>query len=262
MTRMLRLGRRNLLMGLACSLGMIAFAVSDARAGSLELTVQESGAAPISILDNTGLDTNPAVGVIDVNVGLLNLSLTNYQFSGLSANSNSTVTPAAVASLLQTGTAQLLLGGTGSISLTASDVDYSNPTTGPAFMASSSSNTYTHADNGNSQGFTSWFNQSNTLNATEVASPTVTLVAHKPPDPNSHSGNAANTNIPSLTIPFGLTNTTTLTLTGGAAGALSTDQFTGSTTVRMIPEPASLALMLTALPVTLMGALRRHKAAQ
>lgn len=263
MNRLLKWGRGRLLLGVACGLGMMALAAGEARAASLTLTVSESaGGASIAIADNSALDTNPAVGVIDVNVALLNPSLNNYTFTSLSANSNAPGT-ATVGALSQNGTAVLNTGsGTGSLTITASDVDYNLPTGPAGRLASSASNTYTHANNGNTTTFTSWYNPSNTLNATDVASGTVNLIAASPPDPNSHSGNGTPTITTPLTTPYGLTNTTVITLTGGSPGAAAQDQFTGSTTLAAVPEPASLALMLTAVPVTLFGALRRRKAAE
>jgi hypothetical protein len=259
MERLLRKGRRHLLMGVACGLGMMALAASEARAASLIITVSESvGGASVTIDDNGALDTNLAIGVIDVAAGSLNGNLNNYTFSGLSASSNSPGDPTQ-AFLKQLGTAVLNDGGTGSVTVLASDVDYNIPGAGPGSLFSSASNTYTNAANGDSQGFTSWFNPSNALGATEVTSPTVTLTALTPPNPNSHSGDAATTPV-TLTVPYGLTNSTTLTLT--VAG--SSNQFTGATTITAsaIPEPASLALLASAVPFTLLGAYRRRIAAK
>lgn len=259
MSRLLRKGRGHFLMGVACGLGMMALAASEARAASLTITVSESaGGASVTIDDNGALDTNSAIGIIDANAASLNGNLNNYSFSGLSATSNA---PGSVdqALLQQTGTAVLSSGGTGSVTVLVSDVDYNLPGAGPGRLLSSASNTYTGATNGDSHAFTSWFNPSNTGGATDQPSPTVTLTALSPPDPNSHSGDAAPTPV-TLTVPYGLTNSSTITLT--AAGA--SDQFTGSTTITSsaIPEPASLALLATAVPFTLLGAYRRRKAAR
>ena len=74
--------------------------------GSLELIIAESAGPTIPITDNGALDTDPTVGVINVNTTLLNLSLVNYQFTALGSNSNSPGT-AAIGFLSQNGTAQL-----------------------------------------------------------------------------------------------------------------------------------------------------------
>jgi len=259
MSRLLRLGRRHLLTGIACGLSVLALTAAEARAASLTLTITESaGGASVSILDNTALDSDPTVGVINVLTTSLNPLLANYSFTALGATSNAPGN-STQAALTQNGTAQLIAGGGGgSVSITASDVDFNLPSGPGGFLRSSASDTYTNSPTGNSHAFTSWFNPTNTINATDVPSPTVTLLAVNPPNPNSHSGDAAPTPV-SLTTPYGLTSTALITLTGGSSTQPSQIQYTGSTTISAIPEPASLALMLTAVPVTLFGALRRRK---
>jgi len=220
------------------------------------LTVTESGGPAIDITDGGGLDTDGVVnGIINVNYQLLNLSLVNYQFSGLTATSNA-LSSGNPAFLKQTGTLNLAAGGSGSISIVATDNGYNQPPAGSGTLNSSATALYTQAPTG-TQSFTSWFNPNNTLGATQIPSPPVDLTASGSLDPNSHSGDAPPTPV-TLVTPFGLTNSISITLTGSSA---STDQFSGSTTVTAIPEPASLALMFTALPVALLGAMRRRKVA-
>lgn len=255
MTSLFSMGRRYLLVGVACGLGLFAVQGREACAGPLTLTVTESGGPAIDIVDGGGLDTDGVVnGIINVNYQLLNLSLVNYQFSGLTATSSALVSENP-AFLKQTGTVNLTDGGSGSISIVATDNNYESPA-GLALGTLNSSATalFTQAPSG-TQGFTSWYNPGNTLGATEVPSPPVALASDGSSDPNSQAGDAAPTPV-TLTSPFGLTNSISITLTGSVA---ATDQFSGSTTLTAIPEPASLALMLTAVPVTLLGAMRRRK---
>jgi hypothetical protein len=234
--------RRSVLLGALCVLGGLAFAVGEARAGSLEILVTESGGPTIPIFDNGALDNDFAIGVINVNTILVNLSLVNYQFTALGAQSNS---PGALSAgtISQDGTVQLLLGGTGSITILAADVDYSLPGGSSRTLLSSASDTYTNANKGSSQGFTSWFNPSNTLGGKEVSSPTLTLNSSSS-FPNSHGSDAAPTGA-SLSTPYGLTDQMVITLTGGTVGALAQDQFSGSTVITdaAVPEPASIALL-------------------
>jgi hypothetical protein len=233
--------------------------VAEVRAGSIELLITESGGPTIPVTDNGGLDTNPTIGVIDINTTLLNLILVNYQFTALGAQSNS---PGAlsIGTISQGGTVQLLTGGTGSITVLATDVDYTLPGGSSRTLLSSASDTYTNADKGSSQGFTSWFNSSNLLGAKDIGSPTVTLTSSAPLVPNSHSGDAAPTAVP-LTTPYGLTDQMVFTLTGGTPGALAQLQFSGSTVVTdaAVPEPASLILMMTAIPVVAALRVTRHR---
>src|SRR4051795_7495823 len=128
MSRLLRLGRRHFLTCTACGLSVLALAAAEARAASLTLTVTESaGGATVSILDNTALDSNPTVGVIDVLTSGLNPLLSNYSFTALGATSNApgNSTQAMVA---QDGTLRLIARhAAGSIRIPASDVDYHLP---------------------------------------------------------------------------------------------------------------------------------------
>jgi hypothetical protein len=251
-------GRVAFIAALLCGCKLLGLGEREAQAGPLILIVTESGGPAISVTDNGGLDNDPRVGVINTNTTLLNLSLLNYKFTDLEARSNSpgSPNPRGDAGLSQTGAVELLVGGTGSVSVVATNNEYSNPT-GAGFLHSSASNTYTDATNGNSTVFTSWFNQSNILGGMDTASPAVTFIAKKPPDPNSHSDNAADTKV-DVMAPFGLTDGMLITLTGGTTGAPAQDQFTGSTTVNAtaIPEPASAVLMLSAVPVAIVLYLR------
>jgi hypothetical protein len=234
----------------------MAFAVAEVRAGSLTLLVSETGGPTVPITDNGALDTDPAIGVINANATLLNLFLVNYQFTALGAQSNSPGS-LTVGTISQDGTVQLLLGGTGSIFILASDVDYALPGGSSRTLLSSASDTYTNANKGNSQEFTSWFNASNTLGAKELSSPTVTLASSSSIVPNSHSGDAAPTGA-TLSTPYGLTDQMVISLSGGALGALAQVQFAGSTAVTdaAVPEPASIALL--GIGMTALLAFRRH----
>src|SRR4051794_26527012 len=119
MRRLIELGRRYLLVGVTCGLGLFAVNGREARAGSLELIVTESGGSSIPIADGGALDTDGVVnGIINVNYTLLNQSLTNFEFSGLTATSSS-LSSGNPAFLKQTGTLNLTGppgAGSGSIS--------------------------------------------------------------------------------------------------------------------------------------------------
>jgi len=252
-----------LLMGVACTLGMFAV---GARAGSLEIIISESGGAVIPpITDNGALDTDPTIGVINVDTAPgsgINALLSNYQFTQLGANSNS---PGGgnTGFLTQTGVAQLLVGGTGSITVIASDIDYGVPPAGPGNLHISSTAEFTNASNGNTNGFQGWFNPNPVSpgGKTPPGSPVTTFTAGGQPSADPHMGQ---TNTPiTLVNPYGLTSQSTITLTGGSAGALAQDRFGGTVQAftAPIPEPASMALMLGALPVLVFGLMRRRRAA-
>ena len=147
------------LVGVACSLGMFA---AGARAGSLEMLITESAGPTIPIADNGGLDMDPTIGVINVNTALLNLRLVNYQFAALGTRSTS---PGAGGTefLTQNGLAQLLVGGTGSIAIIASDVDFNQPAPGPGTLHTSATAVFINATDGNTNTFRGWFNPDDAL---------------------------------------------------------------------------------------------------
>jgi len=257
---MIRLRSMALLMGVACTLGLFTF---EARGGPLTITVQETGGLPITIQDGGALDLDMAeVGVILVNTTLLNANpeLANYRFAALGANSNSPG-DATDGFLSQNATVQLRLGGTGSVTVIASDNAYQFPNGATRTMQSSASSTYTSATAGNTEVFTSWFNPNSVVGAKQIASGDVTNTSSAV-NPNSQSGDAPPTTPLPLTNPYGLTNQMVITLTGGSAGALAQNQYAGATAViaATIPEPASMTLMLGVLPVLVFG-MRRRKAA-
>jgi hypothetical protein len=264
MSKWLHLRSTGLVLGLVCGLGMFLCSGAAARAATLEIDVKESAGpdGTIKILDNMGLDTDPTVGIINVNTALLNLSLFNYQFTTLGANSNSPGT-AVTGFLSQSGVAQLLIGGTGSISILASDINYNLPNIPPGTMVGSASSTFTNATAGNTDTFQSWFNGNNALGAKTPPGPRVVLTSTAL-NPNSQSADTAPTPI-TLVNPYGLTNEKVITLTGGTPGgapsALAQDGYSASTTITgAVPEPTSMALMLAALPVWIFGVMRRRKA--
>lgn len=241
----------------ACGLVWLGLGLGQARAATLTLTVTESGGGFASILDNSGLDLNGAVGAINVDVAALGLSF--FTSGSLSANSNSPGT-SAVASLDQTGTVfRSTTGGLETLTIQATDIDYSNPSGPLGTLYSAASNTFTGTTPGDSQTFSSWFNPPPAaLGDKVIPSPTLTFTSTGP-NPNSYSGDASPTPV-SLSTPFGLTNELVIKLSASTATVDSKNQYTGSTTVTAVPEPTAAVMMMTALPLTLFGWLRlRHR---
>jgi len=251
---------------------MFAF---EARGGPLTLIITESAGpgagVPIVIPETSPLNKSTTVGVIDVDTDALNGSLFEYKFTNLGANSNSTFATT-TGFVTQSGLVQLQLGGTGSITILATDNDFNAPPVGPGILHTSSTAEFTNATNGNTNGFQGWFNPSNTLsngtNGKEVPSPAPSLLftatgqPASDPHPRGLEPGTTDTNI-TLVHPYGLTSQSVITLTGGSAGAtMAQDRFGGTVqTFSAIPEPASMALMLGALPVLVFGLMRRRRAA-
>jgi len=120
---------------------------------------------------------------------------------------------------------------------------------------------YTNTTAGDTQKFTSWFNPNNLPSAKQIPSP-VSMYMSSGVGLNGPPGT------PTPPIPvgsastYGLTNETVLTMAGAPAGVVPDIVFGGSTKIlgTAIPEPASLAIMLPALPVVIMGWFRHRKA--
>jgi len=229
---------------------------SNARA-SFEIDLYADAARTIflsAVVDNGAGDSNPIVGQINVSgVDLTNLnsdvSATGVRFSALNATSNAS-TPGTVGVLTVGGT----IAGTGSIYILNSATDYTFPL-GPNYRVDSSfSGTFTRVGVGTNESYTSYFNDNNVLRATQAATGTLLFA-------NSGTGSYSNTAAPPLLTsgspPYSLTNFSGLTVV--SATALG---FNGTTTtVRVVPEPGSVALMLVGGSFLLANKIRRRRAA-
>jgi len=259
MSERFRLNCKHLLMGVACGLGMLVLASGQARAGTLEIVISE-GATSYDILDNGPLDTNGAINLIQ---GLAPaLVFPDFTIVGLNASTNNPGMDNPTGAVLTVGgeIQRTTAGAAASITITVTDTDYVLPA-GSKTMTSQDSGTYTNTTAGDSQRFTSWFNPSNAPLAKDIASPTLVYASTGPglngppglPTPPIPVGSAAT---------YGLTNETVLTMAGAPGGVTPDIVFGGSTKIlgSVVPEPASLAIMLPALPVVIMGWFRHRKA--
>jgi len=263
MSERFRMNCKHLLFGVACGLAMLVMASGQARAGTLEIMIT-SGATTFDILDNGPLDTNPALN----NIQALGSALVfpDFTVNGLIATTNN---PGAEnptgATLNVTGDITRTTGGAAaSITISVTDEDYTLPS-GTKTLTSNTSSLFTNVNAGDTHSFTSWYNPSNTAFAKDVSSGTIT-----------YTGTGAQTQSNSTPTPlmvpagsqltYGLTNETILTMAGAPGvtteGAGAEMGFSGTTTVlgTVVPEPASLAIMLPALPVVIMGWFRHRKA--
>jgi hypothetical protein len=238
--------RRLLALGvLACGIA----AAQPARA-SFVVNVTESGGPTIPIVDNGPLDTDTVTpGVINVNTGALNSLLVNYSFTTLGISSNRpTGTPLSdtPAFLTQTGSVgRLPTAGSSSLTITAYDTSFLFPASNPKQMTTAASDTFLFTSAGSSRTFQSSFDPTNSdPPGAGVSSPLLAFVPPVGTGPFGTSNPGVTTALGTQPTPFGISNTTVITLAPGSPGVNPSDQFTGSTTVTAVPEPASALLLL------------------
>ena len=111
--------------------------------------------------------------------------------------------------------------------------------------------TFTNVPAGDTSAFKSWFNPSNAPLAKDIPSPLLTLTSTGTAPTASREGLSPSRRLDPN--PYGLTNETIISLTGG--GRLVPDVvFSGTTQVlRGIPEPASLSLLAAGFPLAIWG---------
>jgi hypothetical protein len=228
-------------------------AASQPVRASFIVNITESGGPTIPIADDGPLDTNTTdPGVINVNTGALNSLLTNFSFTTLGISTNrpsgtpATDTPAV---LTQTGSvARSTLAGTSSVTIYAFDTDFLFPSSNPKQMTTSASDTFTFTSAGTSRTFQSFFDPANlTPPGAGVASPLLAFVPPSGTGPFSTSNPGVTTALGTQPNPFGISNTTVITLgPSGDAATRARDQFSGSTVVTAVPEPTGLAVLAAA----------------
>jgi hypothetical protein len=236
----------------------------EARAGNLTMTLTWTGGS--LSFDNTNATyalPGSSLTALLVNTDAVNTFLMNngsaISFSALGASSNfpGGVPIPSEATLTQTGTAVLSRStGATAITVATSQAGFTTPSGATGTLNSAQTAIFTNMVAGNNQTSSSSFNALNTPTLTSTTTG-IQLQAYSPSN-----------SIPVGTVVSGYTlaNTATITMTGSTPGSGTTDQMqVGATLVSgaAIPEPASLILMLTGLPLPLVvvGLLRRRAAA-
>ncbi len=167
-----------------------------------------------------------------------------FNFNALGAISNSPASGTS-ANLLLTGQVFRTTGnGDGTITIDASQNDYSTLAALPGVLTSFSTANFVPGG-GISQVGTSYFSTSNDQN--DTSGPSTTAPTLTPPGGSEEEPPLAVGSTPS----FSLTNRVVIMLGGDTTGGSNppVDQFTHSTTVMAIPEPAGLVMLGISMPM-------------
>jgi len=243
--------------GLMLGLGLVALlglSASEARAATMTLTVTAS--------TGTFTFTGTATGV-SPNLTILNGDLvgTGYSFTALGGSSNNgfATTNAFIA---DSGTLQFTAGGTGGpLIITVTEDGFTAPASGAGnTMQSTQGATFTNTTATSSQSDVGNFSDlpgGSVNQSLPTAPPTLFGTTSASQSASATSG------LPTYMTPFTLTSTTTINMGAASSSSPGNDVFTSTTSVSatVIPEPASLVMMMTGMPLPLvvMGLLRRRR---
>jgi hypothetical protein len=216
--------------------------------------------------NNTANPSNPNLIVVSA---AFSTAATGVALTGLQASTTSTATATSL-NIQGTATLQDTTSDTYVVTITTFNNGYTTPPANVAggVLSQSESGTYTFTGPGGTQTFNSWYNASNpTTPTTSGPAPGLQTIAIPVAGSSTLSGSQ---NVPGSTsfspyvTPYALTNQIVLHVTGTGSANNSIIGFQGSTTIMAVPEPASLVMMLTGMPVPLMilGILRRKGAAR
>jgi hypothetical protein len=238
---------------------------SNARA-LLILSITENGGGPITIFDGGPGDLDGIVnGQIDADTTLVNSSLFDYAFVGsLGATSNALFGSGNdEAQVSQNGEVRRISGaGAVSITIVAEDDGFTFPEFLLKTLDSAAGGTFRNVQSTDTQTFTSTFTPSG--GGASISSPTLSF---SPPStgvgPFGVGGTAAKTPLGAQPSVFTLTTTTVISLApNGSFANPPSSQFNGAGSVTgIIPEPASVLLLGSALPLLAFGWVRRRRSA-
>jgi len=188
--------------------------------------------------------------------GFLSTHGSGITFSALGASSNfpgGTPIPTQ-ATLNETGTAVLAGAGAAAITVNVTQGGFTTPSGTPGTLNSGQTAILTNVAAGGSESSNSSYNAVLTPTLTSTSTGTQ-LQAFSPSN---------SIGVGTIVSGYSLDNTANINFGASTPGPGTTDQFAvGATLTAAVPEPASLVLMLTGLPLPLvvMGLLRRRRAA-
>jgi hypothetical protein len=242
------------MIGVACGLGLLAFAGREASAG-ITLMMSVNGGASIDItplFTPFALDPlqNNSLGSPDLDtINGFVTPLTGYVFTALGGNSNWTGTPFG-GDLTVSGEVRMLHSGPGgTVTFTETESGFMSPSGPTGILTSSSTGNFNQAGPPNHHIAQSSFNS--TLTAPYSVASTIT-------GPDAE-GNGAMAPISAFVTPYTLDNSITISLFKDPV-RIPVDGFSVTAAVSAIPEPASVVMMSFSLPLAGIVLLRRRRA--
>lgn len=241
-----------LCLGLAAMLGLMT---SEARAGTLTLSVfagtDTTAPAIYSIVGGTTAVTADT-GILNGNLAAAGFGAYSFTNLGGSSNNPGSTTIGVGAFILTSGNLVATPGGSGEgtpITVVLFEDGFTLPANGATLEDTATANIAGATGTMDSTGIFA------DATSTTVTTPTASLT----------SSGIATTSAPlgAYVTPFTLDSQTTLTLTAAGSTLPGSNGFSQKIVVTAIPEPASLVMMLTGMPLPLvvLGLLRRRRAA-
>ena len=242
-------------LGLSALMGLMA---GQVRAETITMTLSVTGAATsLNVLGLQSADgrtfTVEGAGLNAIN-GYLSGAGSEYTFQSLGGSSNWSGGSQAV--LTVTGEVNSLGSGNAGLTLTETESGFISPVSPPSgTLVSSSSATFTNQPAGGGNSIFSTYN-------TGPSTPTYSVLSSGTV-PNSPGNTAMVSGITAGPASYSLMNTVSFALAAGSTAMPIKDQFTTSAVLTVVPEPASLVMFMTGmpLPLVLVGLLRRRRRA-
>jgi hypothetical protein len=246
---------RMLLLGLGV-FALLGPSAREGRAETLTLTVFLNN---VNIFSVTG-----GPQAVTANPAALNAALagSGYTFSSLSGSSDFPGTTGPTGGYVSDAGNVSFTGGTGgTLKIVVSEAGFTAPASGGAnTLTGAATAIYSGAANTSTQTYVGNFTDSGAINVN-----TPLIVQNSTGGVSNPHANTVFANVPPYLLTYTLTNTTTINLTpANASNPHANDVFTGKVSIVAItPEPASLIMMVTGMPLPLvvMGLLRRRRRA-
>jgi hypothetical protein len=264
MSRLRRFFPAGAILGALLALSM----VNEARAGyeiqAVVMDLTTSTSTTFTVLKGGAHDASTNANTITAGNGF-NTSGTGVTLSPFGASF--TAAPGSPTSLTVSGTATVVPNNSDSFKITLLATNqFTTPTGNQGFLTQSSSATWSLTTTPGMQNFQSWWTPGTVApppTGTTPGQQTIVITA-SPTGTSSGSSSTPGgpTALPGYTTPYTLFAQATILISGNDKPSNASDAAQGTATVTAVPEPASLVMLLTGMPVPLvvLGMLRRRKA--